>query len=158
MPKAGSLHNHSKAIANPEFLMDQILKNSCLWFEGDLGNIRNFKFSKAAPGPEWRNFQNATKAMTEEETRIRILPQLRIAAQGPHRTTEECWKEFNDIGRLTSGLVAFLPVFEEYWKFVISEFASDGYSYIEIRGNFNKVFLAHFCQKQVKKSLFKNRR
>lgn len=121
------------------FLIDQIVKYTCLWFEGDLGKITNFKFSNAAPGPEWRNFERVTKNMTEEEIRIILRPQLQIA-QRTNRTTEECWDEFNNIGRLTSGLVAFLPVFENYWKFVVNEFLNDGYSYIEIRGNFNKVF------------------
>ncbi|KIP06026.1 hypothetical protein PHLGIDRAFT_128501 [Phlebiopsis gigantea 11061_1 CR5-6] len=163
LPKGSLLHAHLDATVNARVLLDIALKypafhvrSSSALSEATLKTVQP-EFNPLAPSA-WTEHRSLTNASYTPGTWVPLQDARRnFAFGGPegfdqwvlgaltispaeayrtHNTTSKIWDKFTSTFLTSSGLIHYMPVWEQYVRTFLLSSIEDGISYIEVRVNF----------------------
>lgn len=143
MPKGGILHAHDTAIASVDFLVSVTYRED-LWQCNDTstGHIVEFKFSRTSPAELKANLiwtsvalERSRRGHDHYDAYVRSLFTLRTEnPREAYRDINAVWDKFMSVFSLVEPMIAYVPVWRDYYRQSLLECYEDNVQYLEFRG------------------------
>lgn len=140
VPKGASLHSHDSALVSLEYLYNLTYREKLY---GCVVNqrLRLHFFDRASGDCEWELIQDLRKQNSSFDEYLRS--QLSIIVDDPEKeypSITQVWNRFMQTFSTVFGLVAYRPVFQDYFYQALKELYDDNVMYIEFRGLLPEVY------------------
>ncbi|CAH1155578.1 unnamed protein product [Phaedon cochleariae] len=142
IPKGASLHSHDLALASNEFLYNLTFRDnlySCV-VNGEL-KLHFFSADKVNKFCNWSLVNDMRKQDPNFDNFLRS--KLTLICDNPsekYRDLRTVWKSFTNIFLAIENLIAYYPVWQDYFYQALKELHEDNVKYLEFRGYIPEVY------------------
>ncbi|XP_074032961.1 adenosine deaminase-like [Leptinotarsa decemlineata] len=142
LPKGASLHSHDLALVSQEFLFNLTYReNLYACFSDDKLKLHFFDNRSIGKDCNWTRVSELRRLDPNFDNYLRS--KLSLVRDDPAKSYPDlntAWKSFIDIFVAIENLVAFKPVWQEYFYQVLKELYEDNVMYLEFRGYLPEVY------------------
>ncbi|XP_071441124.1 adenosine deaminase 2-like [Hetaerina americana] len=152
LPKGAVLHGHDSSMVSLGYLVTNLTHRENL-YACVVGNtadltLKRMQFTDGEPPSsdgdcEWTAMDELRKSHGTEFIDHWLSRELSLVTDNPwekYPTVDIVWDYFNQLFERISGLINYKPVFEDYYKQVLTELRDDNIIYLEIRGTLSKLY------------------
>jgi adenosine deaminase CECR1 len=140
IPKGGILHIHDISMTSIHWLISNATYRDNLYVKRDVEPVE-FRFMAEADAQGWENVAALREeaGATKFDRWIKSKLQMGIDEER-YETINEIWNKFTNALRAALGIITYKPVFTDYFKEALKEFAADGVQYVEFRTTLPPVY------------------
>ncbi|CAK1541770.1 unnamed protein product [Leptosia nina] len=138
MPKGAALHIHDMGLLEPNYVLNiTYMDNLYVCFEN---NDVKFKFADKIPREDCGNWTLMSEARNSAENITKfdekLMKYFSICVPDPaviYPSIKEVWYAFTEYFKRVAPMMAYRPVWEQYFYDVLKKFRDDNIMYVEIR-------------------------
>jgi len=141
LPKGGILHIHDISMTSIDWLIKNATYRPNL-FVRTVDDKTDFRFMSSAESEEWQSvaFLRERLGAPQYDQYLRRLLTMELDANERYETINDVWNQFTSCLGTAFGIIAYKPVWRDYYEQALKELLDDGVQYVEVRSTLPPVY------------------